>query len=393
MAEVILRQSFVNNPFYRLLGRIGLFLVFFILTLGFESFSNLIVFVLLGLFLKYSKFQSKLLIVSALLFLFLLPFYFMYFNDIYLKYWTLALRMLLIVNLFNFLFKYKLNTFDLKPILNTIYYTHVACIFLCFISPQINAVVTNIFAFSVRDGNFRVSGFFSGFDIVSYFILVYLAYDYLNNKNAFRTSFLVKLLLGAFAIFVSGRFGIIPLSLFVGFLFLKFKNIKWVFLAFPILLGVFYSGVLDSRIENITSTIEMLQVAAVDLEQVDNSFFEGQEIEGQYNQSPLTWYYEFMRPFRDLGQYILPGYKNVVDSGPSFFVLNFGLFIAVLLYVLYFYIIKNVTKEKVPWLVIVLILSTDLKFRLMYSLMPLIWLLLNHLHYASHKNKELDKLS
>jgi hypothetical protein len=393
MAEVTLRQSFVNNPFYHLLVRIGIFLVFFLLTLGFESLSNLIVFFLLGLFLKYSKIQSKLLIVSALLFLVLVPFYFMYFNDIYLKYWTLALRMLLIVNLFNFLFKYKLNTIDLKPILNTIYYTHVACIFLCFISPQINAVVTNIFAFSVRDGNFRVSGFFSGFDIVSYFILVYLAYDYLNNKNSFRTSFLIKLLFGAFAIFVSGRFGIIPLSFFVCFLFLKFKNIKWVFLAFPILLGLFYSGVLDSRIENITSTIEMLQVAAVDLEQVDNTFFEGQEIEGQYNQSPLTWYYEFMRPFRDLGQYILPGNTNVVDSGPSFFVLNFGLFIAVLLYVLYFYIIKNVTKEKVPWLVIVLILSTDLKFRLMYSLMPLIWLLLNHLYYASHKNKELDKLS
>jgi hypothetical protein len=393
MAEVISRQTFANNPFCRLLGSNFMFLIFFIFTLGFESFSNLIVFVLLFFYIKHSIFQSKLLIFSALLFLFLLPFYFMYFNDIYLKYWTLVLRMLLIVNMFNFIFMFKLNNFDIKPILNTIYYIHVLCIVFCFISPQINAVITNIFAFSVRDGNFRVSGFFSGFDIVSFFILVYLAYDYLGNKNAFRISFLIKLLLGTFAIFVSGRFGVIPLSVFVGFLFLKVNNIKWAFLTVPILLGVYYSGVFESQLDNITSTIKMLQVAAVDLEQVDNSFFEGQEIEGQYNQSPLTWYFEFMRPFRDIGQYILPGNKNVVDSGPSFFVLNFGLFIALLLYVMYFYIIKNVIKVNVPWIVIFLILFTDLKFRLMYSQMPLIWLLLNHLQYASHKNKELSKLS
>lgn len=392
MAEVLLGQSLANNSFYRLLGRIGFFWVFFVLTLGFESFSNLIVFVLLILFGKHTRFQSTLLIASTLLILFLLPFYFINANGIYFKYWALLLRMLLIVNVFNFLLKVKFSSFDFKPILNTIYFTHVACILLCFISPQINTVVTNIFAFSARDGNFRVSGFFSGFDIVSYFILVFLAYDYLNNKNAFRASFLIKLLLGAFAVVVSGRFGVIPLALFVALIFLKFKNIKWGLLALPFLVGVYSSGVLDSRIDNISSTIEMLQVAAIDLEQVDNSFFEGQEIEGQYNQSPLTWYFEFTKPFRDLGKYILPSSMNVVDSGPSFFVLNFGIIIAVLLYVMYFYIIKKVTKEKVPWLVIVVILLTDLKFRLMYSLMPLIWLLVNHLQYASDRKKELHKL-
>ena len=135
----------------------------------------------------------------------------------------------------------------------------------------------------------------------------------------------------------------------------------------------------------------MLQVAAVDIEKVDNSFFDGQKIEGQYNQSPLTWYYEFTIPFRDLKHYILPGKMRSVDSGPSFFILNFGIFIAILLYVLYFFLIKYVTKEKIPLLVVVLILCADLKFRLMYSLMPLIWLLLNHYNYINKKG-ELEKL-
>jgi hypothetical protein len=256
---------------------------------------------------------------------------------------------------------------------------------LCFVSPKINAVVTNIFSFSSRDNNFRVSGFFSGFDIVTYFILIYLAYDYLNNINAVRTSFLVKLLLGGLAIFMSGRFGVILLATFVGLLFLKFKNIKWLFLAIPILLMVFYSNFLGSQVENIFNTLEMLQVAAVDIEQVDNSFFGGRKIEGQYNLSPLTWYYEFMRPFRDLGQYILPGNNNVVDSGPSFFVLNFGLLMAAFLYVLYFRIFKLVTKVRVPILVAVVFFAVDLKFRLLFSLMPMVWLSLNHFSYIQQR--------
>jgi hypothetical protein len=125
----------------------------------------------------------------------------------------------------------------------------------------------------------------------------------------------------------------------------------------------------------------MIQVAVVDLDEVDNSFFDGKEVEGQYNQSPLTWYFEFVIPFKEIGNYLSPGKLYVVDSGPSFFVLNFGLFLAVFLYIFYFRMFKLVTKKHIPFLVVVIILAADLKFRLLYSLMPLMWLIVNHFSY------------
>jgi hypothetical protein len=131
----------------------------------------------------------------------------------------------------------------------------------------------------------------------------------------------------------------------------------------------------------------MLQVAVDDLDMVDNSFFDGKEIEGQYNQSPLTWYFEFVKPFKEIGNYLSPGKLYVVDSGPSFFVLNFGLFLAVFFYIFYFRIFKSVTRKQIPFLVVVIILAVDLKFRLLYSLMPLMWLTVNHFSYMQQLEK------
>lgn len=381
MSELTQVAYMPGGAMKNLLFKLTAFFVFFVLTLGFELLSNLIVLSFLPFFLNRLKFRKEVLVTIILLLLLLIPFYLITANGVYLKYWTLTLRMLILVSLFNHIFTFKLKSFELKPILDKIFYVHVFCIIICFLSPRINGIVTNIFAYSVRETNFRVSGFFSGFDIVSFFILVYLAYEYLSARNVLSTSLLIKLFLGAFAIFQSGRFGVIPLAIFVFFLFFKFKNIKWMLLAIPVIIVIFSSGILDNRIENITSTFNMLQVAVDDLDEVDNSFFDGKEIEGQYNQSPLTWYFEFVKPFKEIGNYLSPGKLYVVDSGPSFFVLNFGLFLAVFFYIFYFRMFKLVTRKHIPFLVVVIILAADLKFRLLYSLMPLMWLIVNHFSY------------
>jgi hypothetical protein len=364
-----------------LLFKLTVFSVFFVLTLGFELLSNVIFLSFLPFFLNRLKFRKGVLVTIILLLLFLIPFYLITANGVYLKYWTLTLRMLILVSLYNHIFTAKLKSFELKPIIDKIFYVHVVCIIICSLSPLINSIVTNIFAYSVRVTNFRVSGFFSGFDIVSFFILVYLAYEYLGARNGMSTKFLMKLFLGAFAIFQSGRFGVIPLAIFVFFLFFKFKNVKWIFLAIPVIIAIFTSGVLDERLKNITSTFNMLQVAVDDLDEVNNSFFEGKEFEGQYNQSPLTWYFEFIKPFEEIHNYLVPGKQYNVDSGPSFFVLNFGLFLAIFLYIFYFRIFNLVSGIHITFLVAVIVLAADLKFRLLYSLMPLMWLMLNHFSY------------
>jgi hypothetical protein len=363
------------------------FFVFFVQTLGFEFLSNIVVLSFLPFFLGRLKFPMGVVVTIILLGLLLIPFYLITANGVYVKYWTFTIRMSILVILVNHIYTVKLKSFELKPILEKIFYVHILCIIVCFLSPRINGIVTNIFAYSLRETNFRVSGFFSGFDMVSFFIVVYLAYEYLSARNLLSTNLLIKLFLGAFAIFQSGRFGVIPLAIFVFFLFIKFKNIKWVLLAIPLIIAIFSSGVLDNQFENITSTFNMLQVAVDDLDMVDNSFFDGKEIEGQYNQSPLTWYFEFVKPFKEIGNYLSPGKLYVVDSGPSFFVLNFGLFLAVFFYIFYFRIFKSVTRKQIPFLVVVIILAVDLKFRLLYSLMPLMWLTVNHFSYMQQLEK------
>lgn len=387
MSEITQETLQSSELMRKSLTRLSVFFVLFVLTLGFEMLSNLIVFGFLAISSYRFKFHRGLLNTTIFLCFLFVIFFIMTENSTYIKYWTYTLRMLVLISFFNYLYREKLKKLELRPIIDKIFYLHIFGIIICHLSPSINNIVTNIFAFSVRGTNARVSGFFSGFDIISFFIIVYLAYEYLASQYVLTTSLIIKLLLGAFAIFQSGRFGIIPLAIFVLFLFVKLKNVKWFLLAFPVVLVTLSTGVLDSRIDNVMSTIKMLQVAVDDVEQVDNSFFEGKNIEGQYNLSPLTWYFEFISPFKFLGDFLFPGKLYIVDSGPAYFVLNFGLFIAVLLYVLYFRIFTQMTKRRIPYIVIVIFLAVDLKFRLLFALMPLVWLALNHFSYMQQLEK------
>lgn len=353
----------------------------FILTLGFEFLSNAIILAMIPFFLGKLTFQKQFLFVILLLSLLLIFFYLIKQNGIYFKYWFFILRMWIVLNLLSYLFLEKWKSFEIKPMLDNIYYLHICCIILCSLSPEVNNAVTSIFAFNERETNFRVSGFFSGFDIVSFFILVHLAYEYHNTRGVLSSTFLIKFLFGAFAIFQSGRFGVILMILFVVFIFFRLQNIKWIMLASFVAVVILFTGVLDAKIDNLTSTFKVVHIAVGNLDKVDNSLFEGKDFDGQYNLSPLTWYFEFSKPFKEIRNYLFPNRQEIVDSGPSFFILNFGVFLAFFLYAFYLKIFKLSTKKDIPLLVLIILISADLKFRLFYSLMPLIWLALNHLSY------------
>jgi hypothetical protein len=107
--------------------------------------------------------------------------------------------------------------------------------------------------------------------------------------------------------------------------------------------------------------------------------------DGQYNLSPLTWYYEFRTPFENWIAHILPGDVKFVDSGPSFLLLNFGFIVTIFLYIMYFRAINMSVNEGIPIFVVIIILLVDLKFRLLYTLMPSVWLLVNHVNYKFNK--------
>ena len=152
---------------------IFVFIFVFILTLGFELGSNLVLLGLVFVVIEKVKIQSSILIISSFLVLFLALCFFVTENDLYFKYWFFLIRMMILINMFNYIFLKRFSWFKVKFFLDKIFYLHILCIIICFLSPQINSVIYNIFSYGGREPSVRISGFFYGFDIISFFVLVY----------------------------------------------------------------------------------------------------------------------------------------------------------------------------------------------------------------------------
>lgn len=354
----------------------------FLLTLKFEFINNVIIVLILFAIKDKLKLLTSVVVTLALISLFLVPFYLFYFNNIYLKYIIYGFRLLVIL----FIAKKVFSNISMRYILNLslelVYYTHVGAILLCYIFPQVNIVFRELFSYSTGS-EFRVSGFIQGYEFVSFIVLIYLAYEFKINGDKLSKNFFFKLILGGLCIMLSGRFGIIPLSFFISWIFVK--NFDLYKFSFLVLLFIVFSGFLEDQIMNIINTGNLVYGMFTDLENLDLQQYNVIKRDGQYNLSPLTWYYEFRTPFENLLTHILPGDVQFVDSGPSYLALNFGFLVTFFLYIIYFRAINISMNEGIPIFVVIIVLIVDLKFRLLYTLMPVVWLLVNHLNYKYNK--------
>lgn len=189
----------------------------------------------------------------------------------------------------------------------------------------------------------------------------------------------------------SGRYSFVPL--FVLFIFIFF-NRKHLFLktsiigvSFVILINFF-----DKIIFNIYNTLKILYDLILLGSDADLSMYsrfskDGINVAGQYNLSPITLLNEFLIPFLDWKNYILPSSFENIDSGPSYMVLNLGFILSGFLYIYFFKTIKVYTKHSVPLIVVLIFLSIDFKFRSIYVLFPTVWLVVNHINYVKFFKK------
>jgi len=360
--------------------------LFFVLTLKFEALNNVLIVILLLSTKERLKISVAFVFCLALLTLYFIPFYYFYLNEVYIKYILYALRLLILL----YLSKAAFDSLSMKKVLNGsiefIYFVHAGAIMLCYISPQINSFFRSIFSYSTGS-EFRISGFIQGYEFVSYIMLIHLAYEFEINDGRLTKSFLVKLLLGALSILFSGRFGLIPLGII--FMFIIFKSFDIFKLLIFILFGVFLSTYFADRFENIKSTSNLVYDILTDVDNIDSQkYYNEIEIDGQYNLSPLTFYYEFLKPFQDWGSHLLPNKSDFVDSGPAFLSLNLGFLATFLLYILFFKAINKSSGIAIPISVVMVVLIVDLKFRSLYTLTPAVWLLLNHVNYIYYKRLE-----
>jgi hypothetical protein len=358
----------------------------FLLTLKFEFVNNIIlIFVFLAIKEKF-KFSTSIVMFLVLTALYFIPFYLVHLNEIYFKYILYIFRLLMILFVIKVIFSGVSMRGILDKSLKLIYYTHVGAILLCFLSPQLNSVFRNLFSYSTGS-EFRISGFIQGYDFVPFIILIYLAYEFRINGEKLTKGFLFNLFFGSIAIFFSGRFGLIPLGFFLFFVFIKsFDLFKFGFLiSFGVAFSVFFQDLFQDRFENILNTSNLMYEMLTDIENIDFARYGEIKIDGQYNLSPLSFYNEFLKPFKNWDSHIFPGSQEFVDSGPSFMALNLGFFVTVIFYMLYFKVINFSSGAIVPISIVIIVLLIDLKFRSLYSLTPAIWLIVNHANYKYQK--------
>lgn len=371
--------------------------IVFLFTLKFELLNNLI---LLSFILFYFD-QIKLKVRSTTTLIFpilILLIFFAIFNNInILKYCIYAFRFLFLLFFAEKILAYK--ELNLRKILEKIFYIHTITIIVCYFFSPINNIFKSIFSYSSSSVSsltsvldvydLRVTGFIQGFEFVPFIIVIYLAYEYLIINKILSNKFIIKLLLGSLACLFSGRYSVVPL--FVLFVFILY-NKKFFFI--KISLALMSSFVLiqyfDKIILNNLNTLKIIYDFIVIGKDADFSSF-GQEaihVSGQYNLSPITLLNEILIPFLNWKNHIFPSFMANIDPGPSYMFLNLGFIFTVFLYVFFFKSIKIYTQNSIPFIVVLIFLSIDFKFRSLYVLFPTVWLIINHINYVNFIKNE-----
>lgn len=352
------------------------FFVLFLLTLGSEILSNIIIIALFFYYYKDVKFSKRELIPTVFFLLILLPFYFFSNNEYILRFIIYIPRFLLILIIFE---RFLLCTsYDfIRRISFVVFTIHCIVILMCAMYPPLN-VFLNFILSKPFVSEFRISGLFSGYDFISFFTVLYLYGEYRCNEYKFNFSGYLQLLLGFSATLVSGRFGIIMYLIFFAFIF--FKKITFSKITSLIVIGSIMVVLFYERILLFYNTFLLLK-DTLQLDDPNNSKlsledYGSEKQDGVYQLSPLTLFDEATRPFKNISNYIFPNFTpNVVDSGPSFVILNIGFILFIGLYLYYF---KLLYKEMNGIIFITfLILVMDIKFRILLVMMPTIWIVLN----------------
>ncbi|URC13107.1 hypothetical protein [Flavobacterium sp. B183] len=352
------------------------FIVIFLLTMGSELLSNLIILILLCTQFKELKVKISDLLLTILIPLILLPFYLYSLNEHLLRIILYVPRFLIIILVFRS-FLSNVSYGLLRSILQMVFFIHCFIILLCAAYPPLN-VFFNVILGKSFTSEFRISGLFSGYDLISFFTVLYLYGEYRCSDYKFNLFGYLQLLLGFAATLVTGRFGIVVYLVFFCIIF--FKKITFYKIISLVLSGVILFFLFYQRIVLFYSTFLLLK-DTIQLDDQETSTLSledyGSEVQdGMYSLSPLTLYEEAARPFKDITKYIFPNtIASVVDSGPTFIILNAGF---ILFFVLYFYYFKLIYRSFTGiTFITILILIMDFKIRIMFTVLPAIWILVN----------------
>ena len=213
----------------------------------------------------------------------------------------------------------------------------------------------------------RTTGVF-GYDYVGFFLCSYLIMAF-NNKCLPAPLLLAALLLSAFSVSLSGRFGFIQFSILLLF-FLVSLNLRRLVLLAPLAsvgFFIFYDKIYYVYL-SVFKTLTYIKTN-------EDTFSEiGAVGTGGYISSPLVLLKEYQLLYSP-GPSLLPSSVNYAfDAGPVFIFLNGGIVIGFFFYLLFFSFLQF--QSRAGLCITILFILTDLKFRSAFSVFPMVWVLL-----------------
>jgi len=352
--------------------------------MGSEVVSNVIVLLLFCIKIEKLKFNKIDLYVLLGFLLVLLPFYLYSGNGVLLRFIVYIPRFVIIKILAE---EYlSIISYDsLRKVLRNVFFVHCIVILLCFVFPPLNTFL-NVVLNKAFVSDFRISGLFSGYDFISFFTIFYLYVEYRCNDYKFDKMGYFQLFLGLSATVVSGRFGMVPYIIFIGYIFFKKINLAKITVFAVACVGA--SFLFYDRILLFYNTFlllkDSLQLSDPEKNTLSLKDYGSEGQEGFYQLSPLVLYREATMPFNDVLKYIFPNTTATdVDSGPSFVILNLGFILFICLYVYYFKSIYKSINGTLFFTIFILIM--DIKFRIILVMMPTAWILLNLNRLKKHE--------
>jgi hypothetical protein len=359
-------------------------------TTKFEAINSAIILVACFVFLREAQYKTLVLMGITFCACVLFGYFLLVDNFVLLKYGIFLIRFVALLYLVKVLLQSKT---DLHAALEVVFYVHCATIILCYAFPYLNDILRVYFSYNGGSQD-RITGLVQGYEFVPFLFTIYLAYEYLNFSKVPKPKFLLKLALGTIVSIMSGRYSIVPLALLYAYIL---SNPKYLIANLVLLsTGVVMIAVsFSDQFRNIMQTVSLILDYTEfgeyhDYSQYSRHSSTGIEVENQYNLSPITLFKELTIPWLNWRDHLFASESEVLlDPGPSYMMINMGLFLTLALYTIFFKSFKYVFGTSIPLIVIFLFLAIDFKFRSLYVLMPSIWLLLNHVnHINQNKQRE-----
>jgi len=231
------------------------------------------------------------------------------------------------------------------------------------------------FFFSKQNNGIERLGGLLGYDYVGFLVSIYIISKIESKSLSLGWPLFLHLCLATIVVLNSGRFGFLILIVLYLFILHRFTSVKTL-LIFS-LLALFSYALNAERVNLIISSFsgiyEYMKYDSLDTLKAtagNNGF---------YALSPLSWYSEFSSALAHPEQTFFPSpLHHGVDSGPAYMIVNTGLALTFLYYLLFFLFLRLMQVNN--FFMILIILITDLKFKTVFSVFPMFWIYINFAH-------------